>query len=310
MATSSPASDSLWQLVLQTTQQALESGALEPISTHNCELTENFLIFLVRIVDSIARKEKAKQAQEPKSSSKPFNPFLPYDPNLFVADLSASHVCLLNKFNVVDHHLLMVTREYVSQQAWLTGEDFEALAYCLTEIEGLGFYNGGTDAGASQHHKHLQLVPFSTNSQTLPIATAIEQHHDTVKATNTLPVLPFWHSVRLLSVPWHPDNLSTIAASLLETYRQIMADLTIDLEAAQPDAPYNLLVTREWMMGVRRSRASYEGIGVNSLGYGGWLLVKDEDDLRRLQQIGPMMLLQEVGQSAPTMPFKENAKAN
>ena len=29
----------------------------------------------------------------------------------------------------------------------------------LAEVEGLAFFNGGTVAGASQPHKHLQVVP-------------------------------------------------------------------------------------------------------------------------------------------------------
>ena len=39
------------------------------------------------------------------------------------------------------------------------GADFDALARGLAAIDGLAFYNGGTVAGASQPHKHLQLVP-------------------------------------------------------------------------------------------------------------------------------------------------------
>ena len=40
------------------------------------------------------------------------NPFLPYDPALLVAPISPTHVALLNRFNVVDDHFLIVTRSF------------------------------------------------------------------------------------------------------------------------------------------------------------------------------------------------------
>ena len=47
--------------------------------------------------------------------SAPRNPFLPPDPELVVGPLPPAHVLLLNKFNVVAHHLLVVTQEFRSQ---------------------------------------------------------------------------------------------------------------------------------------------------------------------------------------------------
>ena len=56
----------------------------------------------------------------------PANPFLPYDEALWVAHLSASHALLLNKFNVVAHHLLVVTRAFEPQAAPLSAGDMAA----------------------------------------------------------------------------------------------------------------------------------------------------------------------------------------
>ncbi|MGD1942345.1 MAG: phosphorylase [Leptolyngbyaceae cyanobacterium] len=292
-ATFSP--DSLWSLVQATTQQALQSGALAPIATQTCVLTAGELAFTVRVVDSLARKEAARS--RPPQSAQPFNPFLPYEEALFVASLSETHVCLLNKFNVVDHHLLMVTRQYESQDDWLTQQDFAALARCLIEIEGLGFYNGGAVAGSSQPHKHLQLVPLMSPAGTaaLPITPAIAPHRESLKIAGQIPTLPFSHSIRVLAWPSLQDSHHTLTNSLLEAYQQIMADLGIYRQNGQPSEPYNLLVTRDWLMAVRRSQASYEGINVNSLGYAGWLLVKDQSGLDQLKQIGPLTLLEQVG---------------
>ena len=34
---------------------------------------------------------------------------------MYVCDVGERHVCLLNKFNVVDRHILIVTKEYEEQ---------------------------------------------------------------------------------------------------------------------------------------------------------------------------------------------------
>lgn len=252
---------------------------------------------MVRIVKNLARKEKATaQQRQAASQGKPTNPFLPYEEALFVGHLSPTHLCLLNKFNVVDHHLLVVTRAYESQDDWLTQADFTALASTLKEIDGLGFYNGGRIAGASQHHKHLQVVPFPFygNEATVPIAVLIPASGSTnAQGVERLP-LPFHHGIVDLDLDWD-QTATAIAPILWAHYQRLAAHIGIDLKANQPDRPYNLLVTRQWMLAVPRSREDYQGIPVNALGYAGSLLVKTAAGLEHLQKIGPLNLLAAVG---------------
>lgn len=266
-----------------------------PIATHTHTLADGGIPFMVRVVDSLARKAKHDQAQRDRPARQPANPFLPYEPALFVADLSPTHVCLLNKFNVVDHHLLVITRDYVAQQTWLTLEDFVAWARCIQEIDGLGFYNSGPIAGASQHHKHLQLVPFQEDDSaaTLPIAQIMPPPGSAIDPTR-LPTLPFHHRWQPLHLDWQQDHRS-LGQQLLSTYRQLLATLGLTLTTPQPEQSYNLLLTRNWMLVVGRSHPGYDGIGVNSLGYAGWLLVKTPAELEKLSQIGPLNLLTKVG---------------
>ena len=54
------------------------------------------------------------------------NPFLPYEEDLWVCHLSATHTLLLNKFNVVAHHLICVTRTFEQQTAPLNAADLAA----------------------------------------------------------------------------------------------------------------------------------------------------------------------------------------
>ena len=58
-----------------------------------------------------------------RAGAKPQNPLLPYDENLWVAHLSKTHTLLLNKFNLVAHHTLVVTREFEAQEAPLSPQD-------------------------------------------------------------------------------------------------------------------------------------------------------------------------------------------
>ena len=54
------------------------------------------------------------------------DPFDPPDEALLVDHLSASHMLLLNKFNVVAHHVLIVTRNFEQQTDPLNLQDLEA----------------------------------------------------------------------------------------------------------------------------------------------------------------------------------------
>ena len=167
-----------------------------PIATGFEFVEDGGVQFFVRVLANIQRKSDQRAAEERSAAAgRPFNPFLPYEQALFVADVSETHVAILNKFNVVDHHLLIVTREFEEQRALLTLRDFEAWWRCMGEYESLGFYNGGAEAGASQPHKHLQLVPLPLAPQgpPVPIAPLIAGVRGAAGA-GTIPGFDFVHS--------------------------------------------------------------------------------------------------------------------
>ncbi|MBW4459062.1 MAG: phosphorylase [Nodosilinea sp. WJT8-NPBG4] len=284
----------LWSKIQQQTRHAQGCGALHPIDTRYEFLEQGGMRFLVRILANLARKEKADLSQQSQQRmGKPVNPFLPYDPDLFVANLSATHLCLLNKYNVVDHHILIVTRAYEDQDSWLTLADFEALATCMADIDGLAFYNGGRLAGASQLHKHLQLVPppLCPDRSPLPLATVVADL--ALKPNSSHPVaspqLPFHHAIAAFGKGDSPSG-----KTLLESYLALLTHLGVDWSQPPQAFPYNLLITREWMMAVARQQDHYQSIPVNSLGFAGSLLVKNPEQLDLLKTLGPMTVLQQV----------------
>lgn len=285
----------LWERVKSQTEYARECGALQSISTDYELIEQNGIRFLVRIVTNIIRKEEAKQKQQQAAESgKEYDPFLPYEEDLFVADLSETHLCLLNKFNVVDHHLLVVTRAFEEQDHLLTLPDFVALWRCLVEIDGLGFYNGGERAGASQRHKHLQLVPFPLipDGTSLPIAEAIAEA-DFNHTMGTIPNFPCQHALIELNQPLEAP-VETLAQHSLAAYHQALNALQIQGSqglTGQQTHPYNLLMTREWMLVVPRSQHAYETIQINSMGIGGAMLVRNQEQLEHLKKLSPLQVL-------------------
>jgi sulfate adenylyltransferase (ADP) / ATP adenylyltransferase len=283
----------LWPALLRQTEHALRRGALRPIETTQTQIEQGGIRFLVRQVSSLARKEENRRMVPAASlESRAVNPFLPYDPDLFVADLSDTHVALLNKFNVIDHHLLIITRAFRSQDALLDLTDFAALTACMAEFDGLGFYNGGADAGASQPHKHLQIVPLPLGEAgpALPIESVLAGAR-MEGSIGSIPGLPFRHALARL------DQAS--AGSVLDCYRALLE--AAGLQAVEINgelhhsAPYNLLVTRRWMLLVPRSVERADGISVNALGFAGSLFVRDAAQMQVVRQIGPINLLQRVG---------------
>jgi ATP adenylyltransferase len=266
-------------LVQDASARALASGALQPIETIATLLDDAGVRFVVRAVSSLARKEAARLAPVVA------DPLGDFEPDLFVADLGPSHYVLLNKFNVVDGHLLVVTRRFEAQESLLGLEDFEALAACLAEVGGLGFYNGGVEAGASQPRKHLQVVP-------LPLAPGTADDVPMERALESGPRLPFRHAFARLAPSdgareWHA------------CYRELLARAGIPAVATARgechSAPYNLLVRPGWMFVVPRSAASFESIPVNALGFAGSLFVRSPAHLERVRAVGPMQVLRAVG---------------
>lgn len=290
----------LWDKLTKATEHALSIGALLQIPTGHEYVQDRGVAFFVRSLTSLSLKdEERKRQQEEKEQDRRVDPFLPCEKDLFVADVSESHLAVLNKYNVVEQHLLIVTREFEDQETLLTRRDFEALWACLLEYNGLGFYNGGEAAGASQAHKHLQVVP-------LPLApegpqVPIEPLLATVKfmeGAGVITKFPFLH----VFVRLDADSFESSADAAERTFG-FYCDMLLHAGLKAPSGdrperqsgPYCLLVTREWMLLVPRSREFFEGVSINSLGFAGALLVRNEVQMRILKERGPMTALKSVG---------------
>jgi ATP adenylyltransferase len=265
--------------------RALREGLLVPIPTRAHVVEDGGIPFIVRVLAQLELEREAKARQQAAGT----NPFLPYDEALRVADLSDTHLCLLNRFNVVERHVLIVTRVFEEQQEPLGPADLAALWTCLEETRGLGFYNAGEAAGASQRHKHLQVVPLPLGSgDAFPLAERLEAlaPREGVAVPRGLPFPVALASLEALD-RCRPD---AAAAALEALYREMLRRTGV----VPGRAPYNLLATRRWLWLVPRSRPDWQGIAVNALGFAGALLVPDDAALARLRAVGPLALLRAV----------------
>jgi ATP adenylyltransferase len=274
-----------------TAARAERSGALQVIHTEQQLIEQAGFRFVVRWVSTLARKDLSHlaAATHPTPGT---NPFLPPERELTLGAIGADHLVILNKFPVIPRHLLIVTRVFEEQTDHLNQRDFEALAQLLKRLGGLGFYNGGVEAGASQRHKHLQWIPedganasLAAFSDGLPKTLA---RFDTA----THPGLPWQHCFVRLEAP--NATLPSATGDTLARAFSLACDALGMTGSPRPGIPYNLLVNRDWMLLLPRSQAQHEGIPVNALGFAGSLFVRKPAQIATVQQIGPLQLLAAV----------------
>ena len=199
---------------------------------------------------------------------------------------------------VLDHHLLIVTRRFVPQETLLDEADCTALSLAMADHAGLGFYNGGAVAGASQPHKHLQWVPLplAEPGPAVPIAPLLPSARRAGEV-GIAPGLPFRHAFVALD-PALATQPRTFAETLHAGYRAALR--AVGIAAVHRDgelwqsAPYNLLITREWLLLVPRRQESEAGISINALGFAGSLFVRDQAQCALLRRRGPLAVLRAV----------------
>jgi ATP adenylyltransferase len=279
-------------------RSARACGALHPLETQLEVIEDRGVRFLVRRACSLQRKEADKRLRllVARNEQRPVSPFLPPEPELTIGQVSGTHLAVLNKFNVLEGHLLLVTRDFEHQENLLSIADFHALFTCMAQYDSLAFYNGGAAAGASQSHKHLQLVPLplARDEPPLPIEPLLEGTGPRCAA------LPYRHSFRRLagSIQRQPRKAAKEAFGfyLEMLIEQKIATRLLD-GARRHCAPYNILIAHDWMLMVPRRKEAFRGISINALGFAGSLFVKDQEQLDLVRREGPVQILRDVSAS-------------
>ncbi|KAJ1300367.1 hypothetical protein OPQ81_005186 [Rhizoctonia solani] len=199
-------------------EAAKSSGALFFYPSTLSRVTERGFNFEIATCPALQKKPVLPAPDFAKvDKPDPFAP--PYVPELFIGELKDElegdeYAILLNKFSVIPGHFLMVTKSFHPQNSPLTPPELTQ-AYLLIRASQkskspiFAFYNCGADSGASQPHKHIQLIPTAReiddeddeDSPRPPVEAYIQRLklEDDTKLFS-LP-LPYAHFVQKLNLP-------------------------------------------------------------------------------------------------------------
>lgn len=291
--------ETYWRAALARSAQAQASGALVPLSTERLDLPELAPFVLRRLV---SRTPIHLRADGPRP-----NPFLPWEAELEVASLGDDHVLLLNKFPVQPAHLLVITRRWQPQAGWLGLADWQAVTRLSSDCGGLWFFNSCAAAGASQPHRHLQLLPRASGEPSCPLAPLLRQQlqaressrHGPLPADQGFEPWPWAYALSRRCDPCDPLELERLYLRHAE-----LLELGKPGQEPQPRHPYNLLFDDEWLLTVRRRQEHCAGFSLNALAFAGYLLATEGSQTDWLRQRGPWALLQAVAWPRPAAPHR------
>ncbi|CAG8458593.1 8568_t:CDS:2 [Scutellospora calospora] len=282
--------------------RALQRGELQYIESEVTHIREK------DIEVCLAKKPTGNLGARDEKQQKPkVDPFLPYNQDLFVQE-HGKHVILLNKFCVVPCHILVVTKDFEKQTDPLNPEDLESVWYCMMHIKSrpsLAFYNCGDVSGASQSHKHIQIIPLSNDVRfTPPINACIYGAQEFKKPGEVfdVPELPYVHYIILLEpqrLSGHHGHHGEVSQYLNDVFHSLLDAMIEGLHRqsfsiGHNPLSYNLVMTHTWFMIVPRSNEKYKEISVNSLGFAGMLLTRSEEELELVKSSGVLNVLEGV----------------
>ena len=144
-------SEIIWSKALEVTKEAVDCGAIIPLDTTKYKSKEASCDYELRFLKSPIPKYLREYG--PKR-----NPFIPWDKRLEIQSIYKKHTVILNKYPVQIGHMLLITNKWKPQDGWLNIEDFKAIENVDKDTTGLWFFNSGPLAGASQPHRHIQLL--------------------------------------------------------------------------------------------------------------------------------------------------------
>ena len=239
------------------------------------------------------------------------SPFLPpFDSTLVLCDnFNNSHRLFLNKFPLVKNHIVVATKELIDQNTHLVQKDIESIVIMVKILKGLAFFNGGFNAGASQPHKHTQVIPTESIFNQQGIFSIIEDESGNGLQTlfdkdksetitnqyEEFSYIPYQikaFSFKHILIKFNSklaDCFESITFKNSEDFSQVIFDiykncleyLEIDTEDGKLKVHYSFLMTNRWMLLVPRKTTEVKldkGIlNLNSMVYTMSILVKSKE---------------------------------
>lgn len=233
-------------------------------------------------------------------------------------ELDATHNLLLNKYPVIPRHSIVSTIGFKRQTDFLDSQDLDVTYSCLQAWEGqsteespsrlFAFFNSGEHSGASQPHRHLQLLPVedmmdsgSRDTGWQPLIDVMTERLPAHPGIFSDPSLPFCHYA--MRIPTNPgtgllqqiyrslyDRASTSAWACNE--RGPIGHTAVGIHNGEASLSYNLAMTTHAMAICPRRKETAtiptsgdEGsAAINGTILGGTLMVKEKSEWEAFRQ--------------------------
>ncbi|OIW33105.1 hypothetical protein CONLIGDRAFT_676913 [Coniochaeta ligniaria NRRL 30616] len=244
-------------LVKTAFNEARATGDLTYFPTQVSVLHVNSIPFQLRFSPSLASKPKpsppSPSSSDPKPKKPPFNPFANPSPALLVAPLPPYHNLILNKFAVVPEHFILATAAFERQTDLLDAADLEAAWACIEAYHKEGrelfaFFNSGEYSGASQPHRHVQLLDVGNMREGLGEGDGWEVLANGLVDEGKRGKVPFWTAGERIRDKMTGEELREV---YLRLYRRACGKLGKEAgEQNEGEAriSYNLAMTRDVMV--------------------------------------------------------------
>ncbi|RDA83616.1 hypothetical protein CP532_6917 [Ophiocordyceps camponoti-leonardi (nom. inval.)] len=263
--------------------RAKSEGALTFYPTKAAVVSVGAVPFQLRFSHALVKKPKPKTSPAPSPSpAAAVDPFANPPRSLYVTAVGEAHYLVLNKFAIVAEHLILATNDFEPQTGLLGVRDVEATLACLRCYgEGglFAFFNCGIHSGASQPHRHVQLLPIEGMREGLVASAGEARWEPLIERQSLLDAAPFVSFGEDIGADSSPAD---VHAAYLRLYRKACrallgvgdADEQVDGEAR---VSYNMAMTAGRIVVCPR-RAEGEGdVAVNGALLAGTALVKSEE---------------------------------
>ena len=272
----------IWAKALQISRKAVYSGAVIPLETKKYKTNKLCCDYELRFLLSPIPRYLIEYG--PKR-----NPFIPWDTKLEIKSIDSRHTLILNKYPVQIGHMLLITNKWKPQNGWLDNDDFDAIKNVDNDTTGLWFFNSSKEAGASQPHRHFQLLPRHNNESICP---RYDWFCSLLNSNNSRKSL----ISRSVSIKRRNNNSDLNSNDLYSSYKSMIHEMNlgdIDLDS-KPLKPYNLIITPEWIALITRKTDRAYGFSINALGFAGYFLGTKRSDVDQLIKFGPEQILKDV----------------
>lgn len=292
--------EDLYRAIHDKFEAARQDGSLKFTESTKVSDTVDGVQFRYTLAPGLAAKPVGTEQKLESEKASHKSPWLPPEQSLLVVDefLDGKYSIVLNKFSVTKGHFMVITKQFKAQDSALSEDDLEAAFQVLAAVNRsgkrhLGFFNSGSNSGASLAHKHIQFIELPNDEpKFVPFPDTViaraSEYKDGDKPLRHDKV-PFAHYIV-------PTPLQKDGESLAFRYSTLLSRVITILKKVGADSiSYNLVFTEEWIMATPRTKGSIDGRSINSLGTIGMFLAKTEEDLQYYKDSNPFKVLETLG---------------